>query len=234
MQLKKKIAVVTGGASGLGAAIVARLTAEGAQVAVADLQPAGACFSRITDVADPHAVQAFFRAVAENFGPIDILVNCAGHGGPPTAVTLVEDNFWARMIAVHLSGTFHCTREALRGMQPRKTGRIINVASVAGLRGFSQTSPYSAAKAGILGLTRAIAAEVIADGIHVNAIAPGFIETPILKNIPSEALHQALTQVPQKRLGNPEEVAGLALLLAGPDGSYMVGQTLSPNGGLYM
>jgi NAD(P)-dependent dehydrogenase (short-subunit alcohol dehydrogenase family) len=146
----------------------------------------------------------------------------------------MEDDHWSRMLAVHLNGTFYCTREALRVMQPRRRGRIINIASVAGLRGFARTAGYSAAKAGILGLTRAVAAEAVASGVLVNAIAPGLIDTPILHDIPPEALRQYLGQVPQKRLGLTEEVAGLALLLAGADGGYMVGQTLSPNGGLWM
>jgi NAD(P)-dependent dehydrogenase (short-subunit alcohol dehydrogenase family) len=119
-------------------------------------------------------------------------------------------------------------------MKPRQRGRIINIASVAGLRGFGQCAAYSAAKAGILGLTRSVAAEAVAYGVLVNAIAPGFIDTQILDDIPPDALKAYVRQVPQKRLGTPEEVAGLALLLAGADGSYMVGQTLSPNGGLWM
>jgi 3-oxoacyl-[acyl-carrier protein] reductase len=234
MKLQDQIAVITGGASGLGAAIAARFAAEGARVAVADLQPTAAHISIVTDVADSRAVAQLFAAVAERLGPVDILVNCAGHAGTRRPTTAVDDDFWARMLAVHLSGTFYCTREALRVMQPRKRGRIINVASVAGQGGFPQTAPYSAAKAGILGLTRSVAAEVIADGVHVNAIAPGFIDTPMLQNIPQEVLAQYVTRVPQRRIGTPEEVAGLALVLAGADGGYMVGQTLSPNGGLWM
>ena len=138
------------------------------------------------------------------------------------------------MLAVHLNGTFFCLREALRVMQPRKRGRIINVASVAGQRGFPGVASYSAAEAGILGLTRSVAAEVIADGIHVNAIAPGFIDTPMMQAIPEEEMKRNVALVPQQRVGTPEEVAGLALLLASADGGYMVGQTLSPNGGLWM
>lgn len=234
MKLQDQVAVITGGASGLGAAIATRFAAEGARVAVADLQPARTFFSVVTDVADSRAVARLFIAVAESLGPVDILVNCAGHGGTPGTVVEINDDYWARMLAVHLNGTFYCMREALRVMQPRRRGRIINVASVAGLRGFARTAAYSAAKAGVLGLTRSVATEVIADGVHVNAIAPGFIDTPILQSIPPDALSHYVAQLPQKRLGTPEEVAGLALLLAGPDGNYMVGQTLSPNGGLWM
>lgn len=234
MKLKDQVAVITGGASGLGAAIATRFEAEGARVAVADLRPARKFFSVVADVADSHAVARLFAEVAESLGPVEILVNCAGHGGTPGSAAELPDDYWARMLAVHLSGTFYCMREALRVMQPRKQGRIINVASVAGLHGFARTAAYSAAKAGVLGLTRSVATEVIGDGVHVNAIAPGFIDTPILQNIPPDALSHFVAQVPQKRLGTPEEVAGLALLLASSDGDYMVGQTLCPNGGLWM
>jgi 3-oxoacyl-[acyl-carrier protein] reductase len=234
MNLKDQVAVITGGASGLGAAIARRFVEEGARVAVADLQPARTVFSVVTDVADSRAVARLFATVAERLGPVEVLVNCAGHGGTQGTTVEMADDYWARMLAVHLSGTFYATREALRVMQPLRRGRIINIASVAGLRGFARTAAYSAAKAGVLGLTRSVAAEVIADGVHVNAIAPGFIDTPILKNIPPDALPHYIAQVPQKRLGAADEVAGLALLLAGPDGNYMVGQTLSPNGGLWM
>jgi 3-oxoacyl-[acyl-carrier protein] reductase len=234
VMLKDQVAVVTGGASGIGAAIAARFAVEGARVVVADLRSAEPYFSVVTDVADPGAVAHLFAVVAERLGPVDILVNCAGHGGTSTPTTETEDDSWARMLAVHLSGTFYCMRAALRVMQPRKRGRIINFASVAGLRGLARAAAYSAAKAGILGLTRSVATEVIADGVHVNAIAPGFIDTPILECIPTELLPRYLAQVPQKRLGTAEEVAGLALLLAGAEGGYMVGQTLSPNGGLWM
>jgi len=234
MRLKDQVAVITGGASGLGAAIAARFATEGARIAVADLQPVEAFFSVVTNVADSRAVIHLFAAVAQNLGLVDILVNCAGHGGTTSSTVDVDDDHWARMLAVHLNGTFYCMREALRVMQPRKRGRIINLASVAGQRGFPRSASYSAAKAGILGLTRSVAAEVIADGVQVNAIAPGFINTPILQNILPDALSRYVSQVPQQRIGTPEEVAGIALLLASADGGYMVGQTLSPNGGLWM
>ena len=234
MKLNDQVAVITGGTSGLGAAIAARFAAEGARIAVADLRTTGSFFSVVTDVADSRAVARLFTAVAEKLGPVDILVNCAGQGGTPGPSAQVEDDHWTRMLAVHLNGTFFCLREALRVMQPRKRGRIINVASVAGQRGFPGVASYSAAKAGILGLTRSVAAEVIADGIHVNAIAPGFIDTPMMQGIPKEEMKRNVALVPQQRVGTPEEVAGLALLLASADGGYMVGQTLSPNGGLWM
>ena len=234
MRLQEQLAVITGGASGLGAAIAARFASEGARVAVVDLRPSADFPSFVADVADSRAVADVFAAIGDQLGPLDILVNCAGHAGTPRPTAAVGDDYWARMLAVHLSGTFYCMREALRVMQPRKRGRIVNIASVAGQDGFAQTAAYSAAKAGILGLTRSVAAEVIANGVHVNAIAPGFIDTPMLDHLPREVLAQYVARVPQQRVGTPEEVAGLALVLAGPEAGYMVGQTLSPNGGLRM
>ena len=234
MKLKDQVAVITGGASGLGASLAIRFAAEGARIAIADLRSAEDFFSVVTDVSDSRAVARLFASVTDNLGPVDILVNCAGHGGTPGPSVEIKDDYWTRMLAVHLNGTFFCIREALRVMQPRKRGRIINVASVAGQRGFPYGATYSAAKAGILGLTRSVAAEVITDGIHVNAIAPGFIDTPMSRGIPEELMKRYVALVPQQRIGTPEEVAGLALLLASTDGGYMVGQTLSPNGGLWM
>jgi NAD(P)-dependent dehydrogenase (short-subunit alcohol dehydrogenase family) len=229
VKLKDQVAVVTGGASGIGAAIAARFAAEGARVAIADLQPVEHCHS-----ANSNEVSQLFNTVIQKLGTVDILVNCAGHFGTSIPVTEIADDYWTRMLTVHLSGTFYCMREALRVMRPRQRGWIINIASVAAQRGFAGSAAYSAAKAGILGLTRAVATEVIKDGIHVNAIAPGFIDTPILQCVSPEALSRHIAQVPQKRSGTPEEIAGLALLLATSDGAYLVGQTLSPNGGLWM
>lgn len=233
MKLANQVAIVTGGASGIGRAIVARFQSEGAQVAVADVQPAGGALFVPTDVSDPAAVDRLFTEVAEKLGPVDILVNNAGIGGGPSPTAYLKDEDWARMLAVHLNGTFYCTRAALRVMQPRRRGHIINIASVAGLRGLPFGTSYSAAKAGILGLTRAVAQEVIADGIFVNAIAPGWVDTPILKNLPPDRLAMATALIPQGRIAQPDEIARVAVFLASDDSSYMVGQTVSPNGGIW-
>ena len=149
MKLANQIAIVTGAASGIGRAIAARFTAEGARVAAADVCPAADCaFSMITDVSDPAAVEHFFTAVAEKLGLVDILVNNAGIGGAPEPTAYVSDEDWSRMLAVHLNGSFYCTRAALRVMQPRRRGKIINIASVAALRGLPFGTSYSAAKGG--------------------------------------------------------------------------------------
>jgi NAD(P)-dependent dehydrogenase (short-subunit alcohol dehydrogenase family) len=134
---------------------------------------------------------------------------------------------------VHLNGTFYCSRAALRVMQPRRQGRIINIASVAALRGFPGGSSYAAAKGAIVSFTRSIAQEAAPDGVLVNAIAPGWIDTPIVNNVPKEFLAMLLAQVPLGRIGQPDEVAGLALFLASNDSTYMVGQVISPNGGIW-
>jgi 3-oxoacyl-[acyl-carrier protein] reductase len=146
----------------------------------------------------------------------------------------VTDMEWRRTLAVHLDGTFYCTREALRIMEAQGSGKIVNMASVAGLGGLAGAAAYSAAKAGIIGLTKAVAREAIHAGVYVNAIAPGFIETPLLADMAPELKRAIALQTPIGRFGTPEEVAALALYLASDDSSYTVGQVLSPNGGVYM
>jgi NAD(P)-dependent dehydrogenase (short-subunit alcohol dehydrogenase family) len=146
----------------------------------------------------------------------------------------MTDAQWRRTVSVHLDGTFYCTREALRLMEPRGAGCIINLASIAGLTGLEGSPDYSAAKAGIIGLTKAVAREAIARGIRVNAIAPGFIDTPFLSVLDEAGRQMVALQAPIGRLGTPREVAAVALYLASDDSSFTVGQVLSPNGGYYM
>jgi NAD(P)-dependent dehydrogenase (short-subunit alcohol dehydrogenase family) len=136
------------------------------------------------------------------------------------------------MLDVHLNGTFYCTREALNRMIQRGTGVIISIGSVAGLRGFPGAANYTAAKAAIIAFTKAVAQEVAPAGIRVNCIAPGWIDTPILNNLPEEMRSQMTQMTPLGRIGSPDEVASVALFLASDDSSYVTGQTISPNGGL--
>jgi 3-oxoacyl-[acyl-carrier protein] reductase len=223
-------------------------------------QGRAACAPLCGDVADPAAVRGWFAAIAATTGGrLDVLVNNAGYadadpetsarlaqqihellaGGRPTtpleATRRLSDERWTRMLAVHLNGTFFCTREALGLMQPRRSGRIINMASIAGTTGIAGHPHYSAAKAGIIGFTKAVAREVGPQGILVNAIAPGYIDTPILDVLGEQRTAQTALlamQTPLGRLGEAREVAATALFLAGPGGSYFTGQVLSPNGGL--
>ena len=217
-------------------------------------------FAYQADVSDSAQVSAMFAEVIKRFGMLDILLNNAGiaetnarreevnrrgesqlgevmMGGKIEShwdITLsLSDEEWHQMIGVHLNGTFFCTREALRLMANKNHGSIINMSSVAGLSGIPFASHYGAAKGGILGFTRSLALEVASRNIRVNAICPGWIETPMTQNL-SPLLRMATTgRVPLLRWGSPEEVAATALFLASDDSSYFTGQWLSPNGGLF-
>jgi len=223
---------------------------------------AGAARAIQADVADSGQVKAMFAEIEREMGTLDVLVNNAGIAGTSAAererllqrsnarimemvsgqgVTThwditqdMTDEAWLRMIGVHLNGTFFCTREALRLMSRQNRGAIVNMSSVAGLMGLENVPHYSAAKAGILGFTRAVAREVGSRNIRVNAICPGFIDTPMTQQM-SPLMRQAVTmRTPLGRWAEPEEVAKTALFLASDDSSFFTGQWLSPNGGLFI
>jgi 3-oxoacyl-[acyl-carrier protein] reductase len=271
MKLRGRVALITGGGSGLGREIALTFAREGAKIAVNDIRRAaaeqavkeveaagGEAMAVLADVSDSIEVRAIFEEVLERWGTIDILVNNAGIAvmseevkqrfaemigamlgpGRPTqtvgATRTMSDSHWRRTLSIHLDGTFYCTREALKIMEPKGSGRIINMASVAGTAGLLGAPDYSTAKAGIIGLTKSVAREAIARGIYVNAIAPGFIDTPLLDVMDETTKQLTIAQTPIGRLGTPKEVAALALYLASDDSSYTVGQVISPNGGYYM
>ncbi len=247
MRLKDKVAVITGSGSGIGRAIALRFAAEGARIVVAELdEQSGAetarlvqehgieAFALTTDVANSDAVAELFRRIDERDWAVDILVNNAGNGGQQlTPAHEMTDEQWASILNVHLNGTFYCTREALKRMLSRAQGAIINLGSVAGLRGLPGASNYTAAKGAIIAFTKGVAQEVAAYGIRVNCIAPGWVETPILNNLPDEMRPMMVQMTPLGRIGTPEEIAEVALFLASDESSYIVGQTISPNGGMY-
>jgi 3-oxoacyl-[acyl-carrier protein] reductase len=269
MRLEGRVALVTGGGSGIGRAIARRFAEEGARVVVNDIRDdtaqrtageiGGDARGLAADVADSGQVRAMFAEVERAFGGLDVLVNNAGiaevdagdreafrakaetriaemmagtvetHWDVTQALT---DEAWARMLAVHLNGTFYCTREALRLMGRANRGAIVNISSVAGLMGIEVAPHYGAAKAGILGFTRSVAREVASRGIRVNAICPGWIDTPLLDPLPPMVRMLAERQTPMGRLCDPREIAAVALFLASDDASFVTGQWLSPNGGL--
>jgi 3-oxoacyl-[acyl-carrier protein] reductase len=236
------------------------LRPEPAQEVAKALGASLACEPLIGDVADAALVRAWFATLARATNDrLDVLVNNAGYAdadeettrrlharmeeamasGRPTtpleATARLSDERWTRMLAVHLNGTFYCTREALRLMAPRGAGRIVNMASIAGLTGIASVPHYSAAKAAIIGFTKAVARDVGSQGILVNAIAPGYIDTPILDVLGDLREAQSAIIASQTllgRLGETREIAATALFLAGPGASYFTGQVLSPNGGL--
>jgi 3-oxoacyl-[acyl-carrier protein] reductase len=213
------------------------------------------------DVADSAQVRAMFAEVERDLGTLDILVNNAGIAGTADDREALQakgeariqemlagqpiqthwdvtqnmtDAAWHRMIGVHLNGTFFCTREALRLMSRQNRGAIINMSSVAALMGLDAAPHYSAAKAGILGFTRAVAREVASRGIRVNAICPGFIDTPMTQPITPLMRAAAVARTPLGRWGEPQEIAATALFLASDDSGFYTGQWLSPNGGLFI
>lgn len=245
-KLENKVAVITGTASGIGRAIALRFADEGARIIAADLNEAGndetvrlvqakgvEAFGVITNVGSSSAVAELFAKSDERGWPIDVLVSNAGNSGKNTPVQEMTNEQWQSILDVHLNGTFYCTREAIKRMLPRKQGSIVNLGSVAGLRGMPGGASYAAAKAGIIGLTKGVALEMARFGIRINCIAPGWIETPILDNLPDKWRDNLVNVTPLGRLGQPEEIAAVALFLASDESSFITGQVISPNGGMY-
>jgi 3-oxoacyl-[acyl-carrier protein] reductase len=209
------------------------------------------------DVADSAMVKEVFERVAADLGDVEVLVNNAGiarrdqeaqdrmleqvqatmTGGERDSLGVtarLDDEDWDRMIRVHLYGTFHCTREALKKMEPLRRGAILNISSVAALVGLPGSPDYSAAKAGIIGITRSVAQETAGAGIRVNAIAPGWIRTPMVQEeVDPRLLPLLLAQVPLGGMGEPEHIAALAMHLCSDEAAYTTGQVVSPNGGLH-
>lgn len=221
--------VVTGGASGIGRAIAEAFRANGDTVAVLDRL--GVAGSIAVDVSDEASVKAAFSTARARLGSIDILVNSAGllTESPLEDMTLA---MWNETIAVDLTGVFLCCREVVGPMRQQKWGRIINIASQLAIKGGTGLSHYSAAKAGVVGLTKALALETAGDNVLVNSIAPGPIETPLVDGISEDWKTAKRAGLPLLRFGLPAEVAPTALLLASdPGGNLYVGQTLGPNSG---
>ncbi|MES2320980.1 MAG: SDR family NAD(P)-dependent oxidoreductase [Pseudomonadota bacterium] len=235
-ELAGKHALVTGGTRGIGAAIARALAAAGARVTVTGRESGDIRM----DVADPASVRAAFALA----GPVDILVNNAGQAGS-ASFGRTDEALWQRMLDVNLSGTFHCTQAALPGMLDAGWGRIVNVASTAGLTGYRYVAAYCAAKHGVIGMTRALALEVAARGVTVNAVCPGFTDTDIVRDAVANIVartgrseEQALAELasgnPQQRLVQVEEVANAVLWLCMPQSGAMNGQSLAVAGGEVM
>src|SRR5437870_7755005 len=232
------------------------LSREGAErVAAEVLADGGAAIAVPTDVADSAQVDALFARVVRECGTVDILSNNAGigelsprlraqteqafqaiMGGARLSLGVtsrMDDAEWRRMLDVHLFGTFACTRAALRIMEGRGRGAIVNMASVAGLAGIPGSAHYGAAKAGIIGFTKAVALEVGGANIRVNAIAPGLIDTPMTADMPPVVRQMVLMRTPLGRSGTPEDIAAVALFLVSDEASFVTGQVVSPNGGFH-
>jgi 3-oxoacyl-[acyl-carrier protein] reductase len=228
-----RVAFVTGGASGIGAATVALLLERGAQVASFDLGTSGAdgVLDVQGDVTDSRSVDAGIGRTERELGPLDAIVCCAGTGGDSLHTADISDEEWRRVFAINCDGVFHCNRAAARVMAPRGSGRVVNVASIAGKEGNPMAAAYSASKAAVIGMTKSFGKDLASTGVLVNCIAPAVIATPILEQLSQEHIDYMVERIPMGRMGRPEEVAELIAFLASDRMSFSTGATFDISGG---
>jgi NAD(P)-dependent dehydrogenase (short-subunit alcohol dehydrogenase family) len=241
--IENKVAIVTGGGGGIGSAVVRRFAREGAKIIIADIdgesaQAVGAGLSAqrvdavpiVTDVTKKQSVDDMVRAALERWSRIDILVNVAG-GAERIAVVDMTAAQWDDVVDMNLKSVFLCSQATLPAMLKQKYGKIVNISSIYGFTGNATRSSYATAKAGVAAFTKSLALEVVNDGINVNAVAPGRVTTPRVRNRYSdEAWAAAVAQVPMGRAGTPEEIASAVLFLATDENKYITGQTIHVNG----
>ncbi len=244
LELPGRVAIVTGAARGIGFAIAERLSKAGAHVVVADISEDGAtaaaerlsegggkAVGMAADVTSPDEAGAMVQRTLEAFGAVDILVNNAGITGRDAPLWETTDEDWEKVLGLNLTGVFYCCRAVVSHMRERGSGAMVNVASISGKEGNPNMIPYSVSKAGVICLTKALAKEVIHDGVRVNAVAPGVIETPLLDQLQPEAIEYMRSKVPMGRMGSPEEVAAVVHFLASDAASFVTGQCYDVSGG---
>ncbi len=237
-----RVAVVTGGTRGIGHAIAVGLKDAGYSVAAnyGGNDQAAEAFQSETgipvykwDVGDYSACESGLQQVESDLGPVDVVVNNAGITRDAMFHKMTPE-MWNDVIRVNLSSMFNMTNPVLAGMRDRGHGRIVNISSINGQKGQMGQTNYSAAKAGIIGFTKALAQETARKGITVNTVAPGYIDTDMVANVPEEALNQIIAQIPVGRLGKPEEIARCVTFLASEDAGFITGSTITANGGQYI
>ena len=246
MKLAGKVALVTGAAQGIGKAIAFLLAGNGADIVVSDinLERAEETAKEIegtgqramairVDVANSEEVERMVQTILERFGHIDILVNNAGIARDRLILRMTEED-WDAVLNVNLKGTFNCTKAVVRHMSKQRSGKIVSIASVVGEMGNAGQANYSASKAGVSGFTKTIAREFAQRGINVNAVAPGYIETPMTDVLREKTKEELKQLIPMDRLGRPEDVAEAVLFLVSEASSYITGEVLNVNGGIYM
>jgi len=245
-KLQDKVAIVTGGSRGIGKAIALRLAAEGARVVVTATtkegaekaaeeirQSGGQATGFEANVADAKQVEALIKGTVDQFGALHILVNNAGITRDNLVMRMSDDD-WNAVITTNLTGTFNCMRAASKIMMKQRSGKIINITSVVALMGNKGQSNYSAAKAGIIGLTKSVARELASRNVQINAVAPGFITTDLTAGLPEAAKAAMLQSIPLERSGTSEDVAGVVAFLASADADYITGQIFNVDGGMVM
>ena len=243
MLFENKVVMVTGGAAGIGRATATGFVKEGAKVAICDVNPeAGkttaeslgpeATFQQV-DVSDNKSVNDWVESVVSQYGQIDVLVNNAGITRDGLIMRMKEAD-WDAVLNVNLKSAFNCTKAVSKTMVKQRSGRIINLASVVGVTGNPGQANYVASKAGIIGLTKAVAKELASRGITVNAVAPGFIEADMTASLPDKAREAMVTQIPLGRAGTARDIAAAVLFLASDQAVYITGQVIHVSGGMYM
>ena len=239
-RFKGKSAIVTGGASGIGYGVAERLIAEGARVSLWDVNhdtltaaaaALGGAHIAHVDIVDATAVQAAADATSHALDGVDIMVVSAGVSGPNAPVTAYEAGDWRRVIDINLNGAFYCNQAAARLMSARGYGRIVNIASVAGKEGNPNAAAYSASKAGLIGLTKALGKELARSGVIVNCVASATVQTPILEQVSAEHLAFMLSKIPMGRLGEVSELTALICWLASDECSFSTGAVYDATGG---